>query len=1120
MFPSITNKNNNRALGIVPGPPSRPLAKKGRRGIRNTRINDGIPKKSSGYSDTQGSKARASFLGRIGTTNKGSGGEIEQPQAVPVTISAGLNIEALARIQIASEASEEQSKKTIIPADTKMTINYFEKEVAMNFTISLDDIIGSLLSNKFSAEQYPKIHKAALELRDLNNLPPIERPRPSAYSAALKDPFERHFRGDEVVESEFEYTWNMICTTSFIATSPKEIKALFEDIIKKKLNGQQQFIIVVENTQNIFVLRNILARFSFQTVLQRGIYDTIKSFNASQAAKLNWREAFALVGFNRLFSPQNSMGISLSSDMDYKLVFNPKAIEGDLQLTDEQVAEVVLDLQQMQYAIKPKFDDEAGLVLEVEGFTTRNIVEIEQDLENEDAEKNFLASIFHNNVHIAGSEKVYEDFKGILTKYKKDNEETFIIAERTFTQYLGETDKGSISVIKEVERLKPAVDACAKKLELLLNNESTMVIINKKLEYKEKKIEKGHEIEVEKKYKKGARIKFQEWFKGKTGQKWHELKDKKDLVEKNFTPEEWVRVQTIVTEKEQWLQSPLLFYEMLSLKVVISSTTNTSMKDYLVTENREAAKALDNLPIFKGIEKRAERLGRAAKVLGTLVDQDYFFMYGSKNYSNTRTNTNTKKREKSPTPIYTKMQYQPGFAASCLQQIGSKKLGSPFPSGWRFSLKYAGCRLNDFFDSVPNTDEYLKWCKSVYKYGDVRQIQVYNFVKTIALAVNKFSLSVQNCIYMLAISPKSITATGEEPVLDGRQELMTDYFKKLDAFKIEGDKPTKSELLLYNNMLREFIGEHDQLFKKSKVEFVKLESSFTMPATRLKRSSPPATLTSPPATHTQIDSLYSRITREQYYEMISRSATINDQLETASKTIDDLVQNFKKIKGKEEEVKTELATPFEKAGNENDSEFVKWMRGNENVQVPEWKVLLFEARSRAMTTIGNQWSDAIKIGKLENHIKEQMQKQKNKQNQREEQKPEDPVDISSAIESLIKDLEPITKVNLPKERNSNKYWEPRNKMQNEVIALIKKITNETQPKTAIRIKKNEARRLTKELKTQPNVAIQNTALFLSEYEKDPDKMLREFWENLFDLALVTSKLLDPRIPQMSATKKK
>jgi hypothetical protein len=298
------------------------------------------------------------------------------------------------------------------------------------------------------------------------------------------------------------------------------------------------------------------------------------------------------------------------------------------------------------------------------------------------------------------------------------------------------------------------------------------------------------------------------------------------------------------------------------------------MKDYLVTENREAAKALDNLPIFKGIEKPAERLDRAAKVLGTLVDQDYLFMSGS----------NTKKREESPTPLYTKMQYHPGFAAPCLQQIGSKKLGSPFPSGWRFSLKYAGCRLNDFFDSVPNTDEYLKWCKSVFKYGDVRQIQVYNFVKTIALAVNKFSLSVQNCIYMLAISPESITATGEEPVLKERPELMTDYFKKLDAFKIEGDKPTKSELLLYNNMLREFIGEHDQLFKKSKVEVVKLESSFTLPATRLTRSSPPATLTSPPATHTQIDSLYSRITREQYYEMISRSTTIKNQLETASKT--------------------------------------------------------------------------------------------------------------------------------------------------------------------------------------------------------------------------------------------
>ena len=73
---------------------------------------------------------------------------------------------------------------------------------------------------------------------------------------------------------------------------------------------------------------NILARLAFNIFCY--LRDEIEG---KQGSTFHWRqgtaspsEAFAFVGSNRLLSPNNATGVSLSSDIDYKLVFQPSVI--------------------------------------------------------------------------------------------------------------------------------------------------------------------------------------------------------------------------------------------------------------------------------------------------------------------------------------------------------------------------------------------------------------------------------------------------------------------------------------------------------------------------------------------------------------------------------------------------------------------------------------------------------------------------------------------------------------------------------------------------------------------------------------------------------------------------
>lgn len=523
-------------------------------------------------------------------------------------------------------------------------------------------------------------------------------------------------------ENLLKKSWNVLCNISLLANHPT-IMALFAKRVSKPIFAGKPLLF-------IFTLRNLLVKLAFYTQMNLAVIKTLQEqFRESNYKWINdssAKDAYVFVGFNRLMSPQNTVGVSLSSDIDYKLVFNPSVIQKQPRgkLDKRDMKNIVDALQAAQKGLVDQFQDEAGMVLEVMGFTTKDLKQLGVELVKFDAERNFLASIYYNNAYITGSEKVFEEFKLILKTYKDRN--NFIIAERTWIQYLGETDKGSITVIKNLEKLRDVIDACAPTLTNLLNQNRRVTVPADN----------------------GTRqiVPFQNWFVGTTGFTW----DSNDTTQST----------------RLWVQSPVLFYIILSFKVDTSNDRSEKfegMKENLVRV-KAVRTALDNAPIFKVksvisftgrlisknimLERvsQAFKLGQVAKVLKELVDKDYLRSH--------------------KTGKLIRVALTPGFGRACLQQIGSTLVTHETPR-WRFSLKYVCCRLNDFFDSVPNFADYQLWCKTSNKNELTEKEEataklVYDLAKELALVVNIFALSMQNSIYQLAFKRKDFRDDKED----------------------------------------------------------------------------------------------------------------------------------------------------------------------------------------------------------------------------------------------------------------------------------------------------------------------------------------------------------------------
>jgi hypothetical protein len=537
----------------------------------------------------------------------------------------------------------------------------------------------------------------------------------------------------------FDLAWATISKLSLLATYPAVTNDLATSIAELRDN----------HLMFTFVLRNILSRLAFHTVLNMGIYDSLR--NAIEGGSVySWVpgidspfQAFSFVGFNRLLSPNNTAGVSLSSDIDYKLVFDPSVITYthiNRNLNGNDIKKLIGVLQKKQKDLKKKFDKEAAMVLEVEDFTTKDLGFFETGLQEMEAEKNFAASIIYNNVHVTGSPSVYRKFSDILINFSRTP--GFILAKSTWIQYLGETDKGSIGVIRFTKELKGIINACAPTLVECLNRDEGWRMLFESKTSKYWKYGTRTPTEDEWKYRYMASPKV---FKEALGYIKFCAKEKNDptfqeaLLALFEEPTDLAKEATVGTDIAEDSTARRVLQERRVLQFLKDDLLQNYPEDHperqepLQNLRENLRKALLMVPIFKDLKpKPIELLERIAKVVANLVDKD-FFVY----------NRIGGVREM-------ELMYQPGFANYCLQQIGSR-LVTP-KSSWRFSLKFAGCRLSDFFDSVPSIDLFTEWWISAAQ-SPTLGASMYVLAKKVAQTLNRFALSMQTAIYICAVNP-------------------------------------------------------------------------------------------------------------------------------------------------------------------------------------------------------------------------------------------------------------------------------------------------------------------------------------------------------------------------------
>jgi hypothetical protein len=374
----------------------------------------------------------------------------------------------------------------------------------------------------------------------------------------------------------------------------------------------------------------------------------------------------------------------------------------------------------------PEFN-EARLTLEVMGFTTKALSGVQHLLETDVAEKNFYASMFRNQVFIAGSRVVYDQFINVIQTYIDKKENNFLIAERTYNQFLADTDKGSIKVIEHLSYLKDVVDACG--LPLLKYIEGDRYALEVLLTF--------------------TQLSDPQWQSMATIQNWKMedfLKEGKltDLPPPETEPTSLLHVA--------WITSPLVFYKLINSTRFLES--ELFVEDKTVIQKLKALHKKKVFPSLKieGATDRADLLKRVAKVVKGLADKEVLD-FSMKN--DLTVDEEEKRKDKPPHPRFAvNAYYQCGSSLSILKPGPEDKnievslaSAEPFVGkriSWRFNIKYVGCRLSDWFDSVPLA-EYQKWNRKRTAEG------TYDYAKGIAGFVNGFALSLQTTIYMVSV---------------------------------------------------------------------------------------------------------------------------------------------------------------------------------------------------------------------------------------------------------------------------------------------------------------------------------------------------------------------------------
>jgi|GEM_PF-4959487 hypothetical protein len=234
-----------------------------------------------------------------------------------------------------------------------------------------------------------------------------------------------------------------------VSRSPKVIAACFEAagiLPPSSLQGNE--VLNQDQLQTSFIKwsRASLTNVYFKSALMADLQTAVPTVPIGQY--------IANIGFNRLMSGENLLGASLSSDVDFKLVIDDVALARELPTyrTNETVESVNEKIRQVLRKTKKEFDAKFRLTLEVESFTVKTLSDVAKQMANSEQERNFSATVINNQTLMSGNPAVQKSYKDIISA-RVGNE----IASRSWTQNLGESDKGSLEVIRSLPSFEDAL---------------------------------------------------------------------------------------------------------------------------------------------------------------------------------------------------------------------------------------------------------------------------------------------------------------------------------------------------------------------------------------------------------------------------------------------------------------------------------------------------------------------------------------------------------------------------------------------------------------------------------------------------------------------------------------
>ncbi|MFN4149692.1 MAG: hypothetical protein ACK4IX_02015, partial [Candidatus Sericytochromatia bacterium] len=484
----------------------------------------------------------------------------------------------------------------------------------------------------------------------------------------------------------------------------------------------------------------------------------------------NINDFIANVGFNRLMSGNNMLGASLSSDVDFKLVFDDTAFKKELQnankdeqgnitITDQEATQIAKKVQETMVETLTKakeelFEPQFKLTLEVAKFTVKSMSTLIEEAGSVEPEKNFLATVLHNSSLMGGSSEVRDKFinlidqnlgtvpdnwKEVLTSDNPPKNKTTLDNLNAKIANIIEKDSDSISAIKSKFSEETKAFALANGFDLskqkdvsrLLKEGTTNLPGNSLL----KDILKNNPSIAT-----GLDSRIASFNKtGLANRNWQQNlgdSDKGSITAIKHLPE----IEKIITSTvDNIMKTPKMvdtakktIKSMLEKEVGKEEQPITDFiksKNIDITKPMDLKKLLTQSPIVLKEVIHTDSIDKDLLKLESVKSSiNGFKMFDGKEMGN-------------------KLDMALGLAKTFTKD-GERNFIDGKPSlvakeDWMYSVKFAGCRLNDMFDMVPKETYQLSFPVAERETQGAK----YDESKTVAGALNAFAVQIQNRTY-------------------------------------------------------------------------------------------------------------------------------------------------------------------------------------------------------------------------------------------------------------------------------------------------------------------------------------------------------------------------------------